>query len=74
MFGLAEAKAFIVLRHAKKGKASDFLRGPTLSARGTSARAFNYCIVFTLIAAVNECPLQLSVAGRSMQHRQAPAR
>jgi hypothetical protein len=31
-------------------------------------------LIVTLIAAVNECSLQLSVAGWSIQHRQAPAR
>jgi hypothetical protein len=73
MFGLTEAKAFIVLRRAKKIR-------PRISPRpdpiGTGyirpCLQLLHCV--TLMAAVNECPLQLSVAGWSMQHRRALAR
>ena len=73
MFGLGEAKALIVLHRAKKGKAPDF----------SEARPYRHGVhppvpsIFALCHANRRCqrtPLQLSVAGRSMQHRQAPAR
>ena len=73
MFGLAEAKAFIVLRRAKKVRPRISPR-PDPIGTGYIRPCFQLLHCVTLIAAVNECPLQLSVAGRSMQHRQAPAR
>jgi hypothetical protein len=58
----------VVERPPLKKSGPGFLRGPTLGTRYIRPRLqFSYCV--TLIAAVNECPLQLSVAGWSLQCR-----
>jgi hypothetical protein len=73
MFGLTEAKALIVLHRAKKVRPRISPRPDPIGTGYIRPRLqFLHCV--TLFAAVNECPLQLSVAGWSMQHRQAPAR